>query len=251
MATFGFLVIIYPIGCCRIKLELMKSGIAAFTRSEQDARKWWKSFYAYPISAICFLLGTAHHHHYHTMVGHFYDLGIRFLRDPGYLSELFPNRLYCYRFNEKGEERYVSPFILTFNPLYGWLSLVFWFWMVTCLLFQVTLIVQAIWFSHSKFCRFIRLKRFFPTVDEKLLRQLSAKDYSFCYQLEYFDFYASRKDFREFLDHLVKRNYFTTRVRRITTPSNGNENPNVLALVAIFDSNSKERLAKIREFREK
>lgn len=80
----------------------------------------------------------------------------------------------------------------------------------------------------------MRLKKFFPSVDEKLLGQLSVLDYRFCVSLEYFEFYADGKDFRQFLDYLVKRDYFTTRIPKTSTLSNGdNQDPNALALVAV------------------
>lgn len=225
-----------PVSCCIRDVELMKSGFASFSVNEEEAKHWWRSFPLASFGALFAMASWGYGFHFITLAGHFFDLGIRFLNEPGYLSELFPDLLYCYRFNEKGEERFVSTFMLNKNELYGRLYLAFWFWMIIYLLVQVIIFVQFVCFSHSKFYRFMRLKRLFPSCDERILRRLSERDFTFCIQLEFFEFYASnRQDFREFVDYLVKRDYFSTRVvLETSTLSNGDrEDPDAMALVLV------------------
>lgn len=205
----------------------------AFSYSDRFVKRWSKTFPVLLSIGTLFIVLSGYGLHYEALAGHFFDLGIRFLRDPAYLSTLFPEKLYCYRFNEKGEELFVSIFSLSSNLLFKWLCLITWFWMVFTLIVQAILAVQLISFKRSKTYRFRRLMKFFPTVDEKLLRQLSELDYRFCISLEYYDCFSDRLEFRKFLDYLATfKTLLETRIS-IVLPKQENPDPNALAVVAV------------------
>lgn len=169
------------------------------------------------------------------MVGHFYDLGIRFLLDPGYFSYLFPDQLWCYRRTEKDEELYSSILNLRFNGVYGIVCLVLWFTMAFALLLNATLTVQVIAFRTSKTYRFRRLKQLLPSVNEKLLRQLSKEDFYFSVRLEILEAALDRRSFKKFLDELVKSE-FAARFQRLessTVLTEEEQDANALALVPV------------------
>ena len=181
----------------------MKSRLTGFTRTVFSFEKFLLWSYLVSLSAnVFYSILSFNGLNTYIMLGHFYDLGIQFLLDPAYLFFLFPDRLYCYIRNEKGEELYAENLILSNNHVNGTFFLAIWFTLVVSLLLNASLIAQVIALTYSKTCRFRRLKKLLSSTDEELLGHLSKENLVFSMRLEILEVILNPSKFRELFGNL-------------------------------------------------
>lgn len=205
----------YEVWLMRNKMDRIRTGVKNFTLRRDFLKDFLVNYFFCTCYSVFVFFVSLYLVNYTITAGHFYGLVTRFLLNRGHLSDLFPDRLYCYLRNEKGEELFSSVLNLSFSNVYSIIYLVLWFLLAITILLDVALIIQGIVFAYSKTFRFRRLRQHLPSVNEKLLRRLSEEDFYISLELEYLKVAFDQDSFKELLDELVECEHFAVRVKRL------------------------------------